>query len=979
MANIVFRVILDDAGVREKLIRITDEAEIARLKIEDPASLRILTTDARWKIRAVQDNAKETKEQIETPAEIRISTTQALGTIRDLNIAVQGVIKSVQSLTNGINSFLDSALIQRQAEILTAIAFRSAADEMKVFASAMQSVTNYGDEALLPLIARLSQTFKVSAVDVRALTPLLIDFAEANKAAGMTLETAFNLFGRALDGNTAMLSRYGISLDDTRLKTEGVSYLVEKLTADYGGTAAALADLRIQNMNTWGDIKETLGSFLDVIINPILQASRWLMEAWQSLPPVLQGLTAGIALAIPVISTLAVTITTLATAIVALKAVINPIAGIISLVAGAATIGAFSYAAYAASTRDAADAAQGFADTHLSVEEAIADANRQVSVQSEKFNLLAARLLELKSATNLTAQEKIELKNIIQTLNSTYGEYLSNIDLETSSYDRLVNTLKGVSENLLNKQITEIYGERYQAQLRKVAELQVKYNELLEKGVEFMAPKGMHPPMIIDTVASVSERLEAAKTELSKFATAYSQALADITNLSFEVPVGDATGTISSEAQKLMDELANLRLSETQRIEAEYQRRSDIISAATQKDSAAQTTALENLNAWKESEDNKIEQKHIADTQNLFRADIDYYSNLNSLGVSSYDALKSTMEAYYEWAKTNLPEKERNLILAQLKEANLRHGLHEKEKRDRIIAEAQAIEDIQDAFLRRSEGLENDSYSARIREINRFFERKKEEMIKAGISEAEITEQNEKMILDVKAKYAEAAVKGVSSILGNLAASQDKETKKGFNRAKTLSMMQATIDTFASANAAYKAMVGIPVVGPALAIAAAAAAILAGMQNVANIKAMEFRPPQAATGGLLSGPSHARGGVLIEAEGDEYIIARERVRTLGKSFFDFLNFEPLSKVKSALSSLALPPMSFPSAPAYAFASGGAVPSSSPVVEMLSQINKSLIQIIQQPTHFDIHVDPLSNDPVKISEIADRGKIIRSEI
>ena len=28
---------------------------------------------------------------------------------------------------------------------------------------------------------------------------------------------------------------------------------------------------------------------------------------------------------------------------------------------------------------------------------------------------------------------------------------------------------------------------------------------------------------------------------------------------------------------------------------------------------------------------------------------------------------------------------------------------------------------------------------------------------------------------------------------------------------------------------------------------------------------------------------------------------------------------------------------------------------------------------------DIHVDPLSNDPVKISEIADTGKLIRSEV
>ena len=43
------------------------------------------------------------------------------------------------------------------------------------------------------------------------------------------------------------------------------------------------------------------------------------------------------------------------------------------------------------------------------------------------------------------------------------------------------------------------------------------------------------------------------------------------------------------------------------------------------------------------------------------------------------------------------------------------------------------------------------------------------------------------------------------------------------------------MDTYASANAAYKAMAGIPVVGPALGVAAAAAAIGAGLANVKQI------------------------------------------------------------------------------------------------------------------------------------------------
>jgi hypothetical protein len=87
-----------------------------------------------------------------------------------------------------------------------------------------------------------------------------------------------------------MLGRYGIELDDTRLKTEGVSYLVEKLGEDYGGTATALADLRLQNANAWGDIQETVGDMLTVLINPLLQGLGWLMDAYNSSIPNHEGL-----------------------------------------------------------------------------------------------------------------------------------------------------------------------------------------------------------------------------------------------------------------------------------------------------------------------------------------------------------------------------------------------------------------------------------------------------------------------------------------------------------------------------------------------------------------------------------------------------------------------------------------------------------------------------------------------------------------
>ena len=58
----------------------------------------------------------------------------------------------------------------------------------------------------------------------------------------------------------------------------------------------------------------------------------------------------------------------------------------------------------------------------------------------------------------------------------------------------------------------------------------------------------------------------------------------------------------------------------------------------------------------------------------------------------------------------------------------------------------------------------------------------------------------------------------------------------GQKTAKRFAQVQALVDAYASANAAYKAMAGIPVVGPGLAIAAAAAAMAAGLANVQMIE-----------------------------------------------------------------------------------------------------------------------------------------------
>lgn len=82
-----------------------------------------------------------------------------------------------------------------------------------------------------------------------------------------------------------------------------------------------------------------------------------------------------------------------------------------------------------------------------------------------------------------------------------------------------------------------------------------------------------------------------------------------------------------------------------------------------------------------------------------------------------------------------------------------------------------------------------------------------------------------------KNQALQASLSVASDIFGSMAQIAGEETKAG----KAFAVTQAVIDTYAAANSAYASMAGIPYVGPALGIAAAAAAIASGIANVKTI------------------------------------------------------------------------------------------------------------------------------------------------
>jgi hypothetical protein len=110
---------------------------------------------------------------------------------------------------------------------------------------------------------------------------------------------------------------------------------------------------------------------------------------------------------------------------------------------------------------------------------------------------------------------------------------------------------------------------------------------------------------------------------------------------------------------------------------------------------------------------------------------------------------------------------------------------------------------------------------------------------------AEATDENE------KARLLDQA--------NELAKIQDKEGEKQFERGKKIQIAQTIISTYEGATQAFKSLAGIPIIGPGLGIAAAAAAVAAGFNNVKAIKATKFEKQATSETNAYSGISTGGG------------------------------------------------------------------------------------------------------------------------
>lgn len=126
-------------------------------------------------------------------------------------------------------------------------------------ATALQSVTRFGDEATISAQAQLA-VFAKSGEGIKALTIAAQDFATAQ---GIDIVSSAKLLGKTLGSSTNALTRYGIEVDGAAGSSERLESLTSNIANLFGGRAQEAAKTYAGVMervaNAQSDFAETIG------------------------------------------------------------------------------------------------------------------------------------------------------------------------------------------------------------------------------------------------------------------------------------------------------------------------------------------------------------------------------------------------------------------------------------------------------------------------------------------------------------------------------------------------------------------------------------------------------------------------------------------------------------------------------------------------------------------------------------------------
>ena len=144
-------------------------------------------------------------------------------------------------------------------------------------------------------------------------------------------------------------------------------------------------------------------------------------------------------------------------------------------------------------------------------------------------------------------------------------------------------------------------------------------------------------------------------------------------------------------------------------------------------------------------------------------------------------------------------------------------------------------------------------------------------------------EQYQAALNAINEQYATKRAEALGSSFGDMAANAKTAFGEASTAYKAFAIAQATIATYTSAIEAYKSTAAIPVVGPFLAPVAAAAAVAAGLANIAKIRSAREQGGQLSAGQMSTIAERGKPEVIMPAGASRVRTAQQMKEIMGQN------------------------------------------------------------------------------------------------
>lgn len=221
-----------------------------------------------------REDAKEKEKQKKSNKSLNDTLKEIKSNISANTVGYVAAGVAIKKIADAINDCEAAYIVQRNAEIALQQAAKNnpylndeSVDNLRNFASELQSMSNIGDEQSLQVMAQLAAMGRTE----EQIQAIMKAAADMSAVTGNSIQNVAVQLNKTYSGLAGELGEANSQIRGLTKEELEAGKAIDIIAQQYNGQAAAMADVNVQLSNSWGDFKENIGRGWNKVTQPVKQ------------------------------------------------------------------------------------------------------------------------------------------------------------------------------------------------------------------------------------------------------------------------------------------------------------------------------------------------------------------------------------------------------------------------------------------------------------------------------------------------------------------------------------------------------------------------------------------------------------------------------------------------------------------------------------------------------------------------------------